>query len=349
MLEQEMYKVCPECEGEYRLDVERCADCGVPLVYPEEIAARNARELPPTLGLAAVRTAPIDWVRALAADLARQGIRYRIDRRRARTESLLTLYVHRQDWKAAAAVDEARQRIEPLDEPEEDGAEGPAETELRPEEASYKVCPRCGGEYRLEAESCADCGAALIFPDGEPAGGGEEEEDAETETPLEEEPYLPDVSLYPAPLNHLPPGDDLVCLCCRPTRTLYTLSQALDEAGIAHRLEPVSFGPSRHVGCLYVTAGDGDAAAAVQDALLNMIPPGDELPAELAAELTVCPACGRPRPPGAVECRSCGLGFHDGTEEQTCSHCGAVVGFTSSLCPNCGTALRQTGGPGGPR
>jgi hypothetical protein len=58
---------------------------------------------------------------ALAVDLEGRGRRYAIDRRRARSERLLTLLVRRQDREAAAAVDAARARMEaPLDPEEEE-------------------------------------------------------------------------------------------------------------------------------------------------------------------------------------------------------------------------------------
>src|ERR1044071_5592982 len=57
------------------------------------------------------------------------------------------------------------------------------------------------------------------------------------------------------------PSDDLVCICCNYTRNLETLSMALDEAGIAHRLDPAPFG-APGVGCLYTRPEDGDAGAA---------------------------------------------------------------------------------------
>src|SRR4029453_7660659 len=104
-MNKELYKVCPEGGGEYQYTVATCVDCGVPLVFPEEIARRDASELRLSPGLVRVRTAPILWVRALAADLARAGIPYAVDRRRAREEGFLSLYVHPRDREAAAELD----------------------------------------------------------------------------------------------------------------------------------------------------------------------------------------------------------------------------------------------------
>jgi ribosomal protein L40E len=320
--EQDFYKVCPECAGEYRPDVERCADCGVPLVHPEEIAFRDARELPLSGGLVALRTAPIAWVRALAQDLAGKAIPYGVDRRKARSEGLLTLYVRRQDQAMAKAVDEARARIEaPLVPEEEEAIEGPASGMPFGEEGvDYKVCLRCGGEYRLDAERCADCGGELMIPT----------------VALQDLPESKAGLYFAGPRHLLPPSDDLVCVCCRPAKSLQSLSRKLDASGIAHRLEPAPYSGSVHDGCLYVLPADGDAAAAI-DAERGLIPLEDVA----SAELTVCPACGTPHPLSALECSECGLGLGSETTvlDPACPRCGAVVGTGGARCPNCGTAL----------
>ncbi len=316
-MDLDLYKVCPVCAGEYRPEIELCADCDVPLVDPEQIARRDARELPLSSGLVALRSASIPWSLALAADLDRQSIRYRIDRRRAGEDGLLTVCVRRQDWKAAQAVDATRARIEAPDEPEKEE-----------EAADYKVCPRCDGEYRLDAEICADCGVELVFP-------ADLSEDWEEE-PADHDPDPPSLP-FAGPLHKLSPSDDLVCICCRHLRSLVLLSGALDDAGIAHCLEPLR--SKRGAACLYVRPIDGDAAAEI-DARLESAPLIEDDP-DLRAELTVCPACETPHALGATECRGCGLvlGGTPDTVDRTCSRCGAVIGFDAPSCPNCGVAL----------
>lgn len=322
-------------------DVELCHECGVPLVHPEEIAWRDARELRPSEGLVVLRTAPIAWVRALAADLERQGIRYRIDRRRAREDGLVTLYVRRQNREAAAAVDADRERIEaPFDRdatPAEIAAvEAPAERELRREAPTFKVCPRCGGEYRLDVERCADCGTPLVFPDEAGAAADEAEAEGAEEWPeaeLDEDVDLP----FDGPLRELPPSDDLVCVSCNALRPLQALSQSLDEAGISHRLDPAPYGKPG-VGCLYVLPRDGDATAAV-DAAMNGSPLDG---AELPVDLTTCPACGAAHSLNAAECPSCGLGLSGPVAGAPCPVCGAVVWVATGSCPNCAAVLPQS-------
>ena len=317
MINQDLHKVCPVCDGEYRFDVDRCADCGVPLVHPQEIATRDARELPRSPGHVPLRTAPIDWARALARDLERQGIRYRIDRRRAREEGLLTFYVRRQDWPAAEEVDEARARIE---EPS-----GPADVaeprELRQAAPSYKVCPHCGGEYRLDIERCADCGTELVLP----ANGTAEEEEAEEG--LESDPAFDGAFLFTGPRYELPPSDDLVCVCCRYVSALRQLSLAFDEARISHRLEPAPYGPP-NVGCILVLPADADAAEEIDNGLSGPPLEGPALFNALSQSLEDQEVCDDGLDLGS-----------EGLLASTCRRCGATLWLTAPRCPNCGAAL----------
>jgi hypothetical protein len=348
VFEQDLIKVCPECGGEFRPDVERCADCEVPLVHPEEIAARNARELPVVAGLVAACTDSIAEVRELAAELDKRGVRYRIDRRRARPDGLLTLYVQWKDREAAAEVVEDLGLGEEADGGEEEQVVGVRE---RP---SYKICPDCGGEYRLDIERCADCGIVLVFPGQAPALREDEEE------PVRAAPELLHTLPYPGPLHELPPSDDLVCICCRPIDTLQSLSLLLNEAGIAHRIDPAPFYPTLFsddthpiddykrpprkayrptvvCGCLYTLPPDGDAAAAVDDGMWKSA--FDD--PNLERDLTVCPACETPHARDANQCTHCGLvlGTKDVLLDRTCQRCGAIVGLPVSRCPSCDAAL----------
>jgi ribosomal protein L40E len=198
----------------------------------------------------------------------------------------------------------------------------------------YKVCPECAGEYRPDVERCADCGVELVFPE-EATDAAEVEADRTS-----------------GPRNELPPSDDLVCVCCRSSRALLHLSRELDRAEIAHRIEVASHGSSVNMGtgggsgtsitffgCLYVLPADGDAAAAIDAELFGGKPVEDS---DLA-ELTVCPACGTPRPPGALECSECGLVLGSDADaiesDPICPRCGAVVSTGRAHCPNCGAAL----------
>jgi predicted amidophosphoribosyltransferase len=320
-MDDDPHKVCPECGGEYQETAEVCVDCGVPLVLPEQIAERDARELRLTPGLHLVRTAPIQWIRALAADLAPAGIPYAVDRREARREGLLSLYVRRADREAAATLEAARLRIDPLDDELADDEEEVAA------EPDHKVCPRCGGEYRLEITRCADCGVDLVKP-------GEEEQTGE-EGPEEE--AEPKAEAFPDPPRHeILASDDLVCLCCGGFAVLAGLSLALDDAGIGHRIESAPYKRYDTQGCLYLRPEDCNAA----ERLWNDSNYTDE---GFAKEGRTCPACGASLLTRTPSCPDCGLGLtFTIVADGNCPHCGTIlIGRLERRCPNCGSSLPE--------
>jgi hypothetical protein len=316
-------KVCPECGGEYQYYVADCADCEVPLVLPDEIAERDARELPLTSRLVLLCTAPIPWVRALAADLAQASLAYAVDRRKARSEHLLSLYVRREDRKAAVALDATRMRIDPLE------ADNEPEEELREDvapEPDHRVCPKCGGEYRLEILRCPDCDVDLrTGPEERPAA--EEPEEFYDERPTEEEKQsafrLPDPSRH-----EIPASDDLVCLCCGTLTELAALWPALDDASIGHRIERAPYRKFDADCCLYLRPEDCDAAERIWSAV------SPKAQGAVPDEKT-CPSCGASLLTQAPDCPACGLGLTT-LADVSCIHCGAIVIGLARRCPNCG-------------
>jgi predicted amidophosphoribosyltransferase len=327
-MNEEPVKVCPECAGEFQLTAALCVDCGVPLAFPEDIAARDAHELRLIPSLAHVRTAPILWVRALAADLTDAGIPYAVDRRQALEEGLLGIYVRRPDRAAAAELDAARLQNDPLEtEEEEEVAE--ASRDERRSEPDYKICPECGGEYLPRIARCADCGVDLV----DPAALEQAEEDQEEKIAVKEDTF----SLDP-PHHELPASDDLVCLCWGSLPYLANLSAALDEAGIGHRIERGPYEKRPDQACLYLSPEDCDAAERIAE-----VPEvtDDEIK-EVEVEADACAMCGASLPHGATACPDCGLEF-DVIEMVRCARCGAV-GFYDRGCPNCGSALSEPGG-----
>jgi len=321
------YKVCPECGGEYQYTASVCADCGVPLVLPGEIAERKARELSLTPGLWLVRTAPILWIRALAAGLEQAGIPYAIDRREARREGLLSLYVHRKDREKAAALDAARMEVDPLetdDEPAEDDREEDA-TE------PYKVCPQCGGEFRPEIARCADCGVELVEPGEEETREGDPSAEVPEEF-LDKEEAEKEAPGFPEPPRHeIPASDDLVCLCCGPFSVLVSLSAKLDSSIIGHRIERGPYERSSTHACLYLRPEDCVAAERIWDA-------ESRADKDFAADVRTCPACGMSLPRNASGCPECDLSF-EVMPEVSCRRCGAILIGAGKRCPNCGSAV----------
>lgn len=162
-------------------------------------------------------------------------------------------------------------------------SEGPVASE-------YKICPECEEEYTLSAIECADCGAALVFPDQ-----------------LAAEP----------PPDAFPETDELECVRVGPLPWTRALSEALTSAGIEHRVQPDERDPEqggvdpRHFGGetvygTWVKPEDASAASEIDDVLFGHLEPenADESQGDEA-----CPACQEPLAPEAIECGSCGLVF----------------------------------------
>ena len=313
---EDPYKVCPECGGEFQWTVDTCVDCGVPLVHPEEIETRNARELPLSPALTRLCTAPILWARKLTADLAYAGIPYAVDRRGAREEGVLSIHVRPRDRAVAREAEAARRRTDPI--PGEDDPP-PVETQTYDNTPDFKVCPECGGEFRRDVERCVDCGVGLVEPSAVPE--------------IEEEPSAEEVEVrveFPDPPRYqIPASDDLVCFLCGPFSTLSGLSAALDAAAIAHRIERGPYERSETQACLYLEAKDC--------AMAERIAESPEAAGDDAEAGRKCPACESALPPGAKECWGCGLEFYN--PEVRCRRCGAIVSYGGKRCPNCGTRL----------
>jgi predicted RNA-binding Zn-ribbon protein involved in translation (DUF1610 family) len=160
-------KVCPQCGDVYRPGVERCADCGVALVHPEELTGDAGPELPPATELVAIRIAGIAWLRAFSDALSEAGVPHRIDsppesvenaslQRRAHDQGL-AVYVRPQDRERALAADAAFVRSQLPDLEGELQGEAPA--------SESEDCPACGAHLDERATECPDCG--LFVGEGE--------------------------------------------------------------------------------------------------------------------------------------------------------------------------------------
>jgi predicted amidophosphoribosyltransferase len=323
MYDEDPYKVCPECGSEFQWTVATCVDCDVPLVHPEEIATRNARELPLSPALTRLCTAPILWVRKLAADLAYAGIPYAVDRREAREEGVLSIHVRPRDRAAAREAEAARRRTDPVPGEDDPLSAGSVEVQTYDSAPDFKVCPECGGEFRRDIERCADCGVGLVEPSLAEASDAEEvPDDIAEEAEVRSE--------FPSPpLHQIPASDDLVCFFCGPFNILAGLSAALDAAAIGHRIERGPYERSDTHACLYLEAKDC--------AMAERIAESPDAAREDAEAGRKCPACNSALPPGAKECWGCGLEFYN--PEVRCRRCGAIVSYGGKRCPNCGTRL----------
>jgi hypothetical protein len=160
-------------------------------------------------------------------------------------------------------------------------------------EHRYKLCPSCRTEYMLVATRCADCGVDLV--------------DADTVAPED------------AAREAFPPASELECVRVAPIPWIRALSEALQERGVAHRIEPARaedtpedqrrdvFGDAPLFG-LYVQSEHAPSTRDLDGSIAAQILP-EEAPTLAEGEEEECPACGAALTADAVECPDCGLEF----------------------------------------
>jgi hypothetical protein len=160
-------------------------------------------------------------------------------------------------------------------------------------EARYNVCPACRTEYMLVATRCADCDVDLVSSDALAA----------------EDEYR----------EAFPPASELECVRVAPIAWIHALSEALQQQGVAHRVErataadapgdqrPDVFGTADLFG-LYVRSEHVSPAREVDTSIAAQVLP-DEAPPLAEGEEEACPACGTALPADATECPDCGLEF----------------------------------------
>jgi hypothetical protein len=160
-----------------------------------------------------------------------------------------------------------------------------------PTERRYKLCPECREEYTLIATRCADCDVLLVHAD---------------ELALEEEE-----------IEAFPPASELECVRVAPIAWIRALSQALQEGGVGHRVEPARvedapegqrpevFGDVQLFG-LYVRGEHASTARELDGSIAAQVLP-EEAPALAEGEEEACPACGTALAADVTECPDCGL------------------------------------------
>ena len=155
----------------------------------------------------------------------------------------------------------------------------------------YKLCPECRTEYTEVASRCADCDVDLVHSE---------------EIALEEEG-----------IEAFPPASELECVRVAPIAWVRALSEALQQGGVVHRVEPASaddapegqrpdvFGDVQLFG-LYVRIEHVSTAREIDDSIAAQVLP-EEAPALEEGEEETCPACGAGLAADATECPDCGL------------------------------------------
>jgi uncharacterized OB-fold protein len=156
-------KICPECGTEYLPHVEKCADCGAVLLFPEEIEkAQEEKErlMGKTLeNEVVVREGDLKWLSELYAVLIDAGIpcTVRSDEgcKKGCCGDTCRLVVSPQDYERA------QERIEHY------FMEMHPEIRVSNELASAGKCPACGSPVSAGDRECPDCGLTLVIVEEE--------------------------------------------------------------------------------------------------------------------------------------------------------------------------------------
>jgi len=162
-------KVCPSCRDEYLPQMSRCRECGVDLVYEDELVAAPRPDPDDALALAVegvlLREAGAQWAGGLADALVAAGIACRIgatpahEQGRAEGRAVASLplgvFVGEADLAAARRIDAAflREQVPDL----ADAAIIAAGESVDADEG----CPACGEPVAADAHECPECG--LVF------------------------------------------------------------------------------------------------------------------------------------------------------------------------------------------
>jgi len=162
-------KVCPSCRDEYLPQMSRCRECGVDLVYEDELEGGPRPDPDDVMVLAEegvlLREAAAQWAGGLADALVSAGIRCRIgptaaheqgrSEGRAVASLPLGVFVAASDLAAARRVDAdfLRGQVPDL-----------ADAAIQAAGESVDVdggCPACGEPLAGDAPECPECG--LVF------------------------------------------------------------------------------------------------------------------------------------------------------------------------------------------
>jgi RNA polymerase subunit RPABC4/transcription elongation factor Spt4 len=195
---------------------------------------------------------------------------------------------------------------------------------------SFKVCRRCGEEYRPEIERCTDCGGDLVtrFDDG-------------VQKPL----AVDDLTPRPQPAQALKgksPHRESIIYSSRAAADLKPLVERLIDVEIPFRFvcrpgttptDPATYGvvvvEDNRAPALRAIApvldADPDALAAVESSF------------DAEGGYHTCPACGQSLDSGAASCPACALALR--AEGRACRWCGGLMEPAAEACPHCGRSV----------
>jgi len=165
-------KYCPQCNDEYRAEIEKCAACSIDLITGRqkiEMAeaaskklASRVRDISPDDDLVALRRGPLSDMRHLASLLNGENIGTLLagDENtcgKGCCPTVYTLLVKRDDgMESLHIIEEEHRRTTGLEEyhhPDPDAIFNP--------DAGEACCPACGHSFPTSETTCPDCGLSF--------------------------------------------------------------------------------------------------------------------------------------------------------------------------------------------
>lgn len=155
----EIIKLCPKCGSEYYAHISVCADCGVPLIMPEEVEKERNKKPDTAAPLhdewVAIREEGKEGIRELSDVLSRNGIFYKIvlapGCSTGKCGCRYLLLTAKGDALAAHdCIEEFHTQKYP-------------EIKTSQEWELQGKCPACGYSVSPDTEECPDCGLLLII------------------------------------------------------------------------------------------------------------------------------------------------------------------------------------------
>ncbi|MBI5075729.1 MAG: hypothetical protein HZB62_11280 [Nitrospirae bacterium] len=152
-------KMCPDCGAEYQPHIEKCADCGVVLLLPEELAkAQEERERTEETAVdnsMKVMEGDLSWMSELRTVLLDAGIPCMLHSdagcRKGCCGNTVQLKVSLEDLeRSQQTIEEYLMELDP-------------DLRIAKEMFGKGKCPACGSPIGHDSRECQDCGLPLII------------------------------------------------------------------------------------------------------------------------------------------------------------------------------------------
>ena len=152
-------KICPACKTEYYPHIEKCADCGAVLLFPEE--HRKAQEERKRIeekaveNAVVVREGDLNWMSELRTVLVDAGIPCTVQsdagyRKGCCGDTWLLMVLSEDLERAQESIEEYLMELDP-------------EFRTSKELINEGKCPACGSTAGMDRTECPDCGLPLII------------------------------------------------------------------------------------------------------------------------------------------------------------------------------------------